>query len=311
MHYTGTIWRPPYEKDSLLLEVTSGCTHHQCKFCTLYNDLPFKFKLSPIEIIEQDLLEYQIMRYNPNASIVNKLKGNKNRKTIKRVFLTGANPFVLKTELLLQISGLIKKYIPTVETIGCFARVTDSRNKTNEELKLLRKAGFTGLTIGAETGDNSALNFMNKGYNSDDILTECKRLEQAGISYSLFYLVGISGKGNGEKGAEYSANIFNQLNPFLIGANMLTVYLESELYYEIQKGNWQVPGEHEKYKELRILIEKLTISTTFAALGASNAFQFWGKLPQDKEIILRQIEEIIFEIDESELINYRKNLPHL
>ena len=55
MHYTGTIWRPPYEAASLLLEVTAGCTHHNCKFCTLYNDLPFKFKMSPIENVEDDL----------------------------------------------------------------------------------------------------------------------------------------------------------------------------------------------------------------------------------------------------------------
>ena len=44
MHYTGTIWRPPYEAESLLLEATAGCTHHQCKFCTLYADLPFPFR---------------------------------------------------------------------------------------------------------------------------------------------------------------------------------------------------------------------------------------------------------------------------
>ena len=47
MHYTGTIWRPPYEASSLLLEATAGCTHHRCKFCTLYNDLPFRFRMSP------------------------------------------------------------------------------------------------------------------------------------------------------------------------------------------------------------------------------------------------------------------------
>ena len=57
MHYTGTIWRPPYEASSLLLEVTAGCTHHQCKFCTLYDDLPFKFRMTPMEDIEADLKE--------------------------------------------------------------------------------------------------------------------------------------------------------------------------------------------------------------------------------------------------------------
>ena len=57
MHYTGTIWRPPYEAGSLLLEVTAGCTYHQCKFCTLYEELPFKFRMSPLEDVEADLRE--------------------------------------------------------------------------------------------------------------------------------------------------------------------------------------------------------------------------------------------------------------
>ena len=75
MHYTGTIWRPPYEADSLLLEVTAGCTHHKCKFCTLYSDLPFKFRMTPIEDIESDLLEVQVLRNNPASIITNKLHG--------------------------------------------------------------------------------------------------------------------------------------------------------------------------------------------------------------------------------------------
>ena len=51
MHYTGTIWRPPYESGSLLLEAAAGCTHHRCKFCTLYDELPFRFRLSPLRRI--------------------------------------------------------------------------------------------------------------------------------------------------------------------------------------------------------------------------------------------------------------------
>ena len=69
MHYTGTIWRPPYEASSLLLEVTAGCTHHKCKFCTLYADLPFQFRMSPLNDIESDLLEVQTLRYNPASQM--------------------------------------------------------------------------------------------------------------------------------------------------------------------------------------------------------------------------------------------------
>ena len=311
MHYTGTIWRPPYEADSLLLEVTAGCTHHRCKFCTLYSDLPFKFRMSPMEDIESDLLEVQVLRHNPASMMTARLQGLSRPKPIRRVFLTGANPFVLKTEKLFEIAALIRKYLPSVESIGCFARVTDSVNKTDEEMILLRQAGYNGLTIGVETGDDTALTFMQKGYTSQDILTQCKRLEQAGIAYGFFYLTSISGKGKGEAGAKASAAVFNQLHPFLIGPNMLTIYPESELYQEIQNGNWEEEVELEKYRELRTLVESLNISTYFATMGASNAFQLRGHLPEDKEKLLATLDRIISEVSEDDLRRYRENLPHL
>ena len=311
MHYTGTIWRPPYEADSLLLEVTAGCTHHKCKFCTLYSELLFKFRMTPMEDIERDLLEVQTLRTNPYSKMLTRLQGKDDPEPIQRVFLTGANPFVLKTEKLLEIASLIHKYLPSVESIGCFARITDSVNKTDEELLQLRQAGYNGLTIGVETGDDAALAFMRKGYTSSDILTQCKRLEQAGIEYGFFYLTSISGKGRGEAGAKASAEVFNQLHPFLVGPNMLTIYPESDLYQEIQNGNWEEEGELEKYRELRTLVENLNISTYFAAMGASNAFQLRGKLPEDKEKLLATLDRIISEVSEEDLRRYRRNLRHL
>ena len=98
MHYTGTIWRPPYEASSLLFEVTAGCTHHKCKFCTLYADLPFQFRMSPLNDIESDLLEVQTLRYNPASQMTARLRGFPCPQPIERVFLTGANHFVLKTD---------------------------------------------------------------------------------------------------------------------------------------------------------------------------------------------------------------------
>lgn len=299
MHYTGTIWRPPYEASSLLLEVTAGCTHHNCKFCTLYNDLPFSFRMSPVEDVEADLKEAQTQ--------YGLWKNNK----VARTFLTGANPFVLSFEKLMLIADLIREYFPENETIGCFSRITDISLKTDEELLILHDAGYTGLTIGVETGDDEALDFMNKGYSSKDIIEQCRRLEHAGISYNFFYLTGISGSGNGEKGALATAAICNQLHPELIGANMLTVYPDSELYQEIQNENWKEESELEKYRELKILIANLKLPTVFAAMGASNAIQLQGILPGDKEKLLSALTEITNTISEEELQNYRKNLPHL
>lgn len=198
MHFDGTIWRPPYEAASLLIQVTAGCTHHSCKFCTLYEDLPFKFRMSPPSEVEEDLAA--VSRYCQDAPWF-------------RVFFTGANPFVLTTDKLKTLAQMVKKYCPNYSSIGCFGRITDVTNKTVDELKELRALGYNGLTFGVETGDNEALAFMDKGFRASDVLEQCKKLEAAGISYNFFYLTGISGAGRGEIGAKASAELFNQASP--------------------------------------------------------------------------------------------------
>ena len=311
MHYTGTIWRPPYEASSLLLEVTAGCTHHKCKFCTLYHDLPFKFRISPLEDIESDLQEAQLWNTDPVSMLAARLQGIPRPERIQRAFLTGANPFALKYERLIAIASLIRQYIPSIKTTGCFARITDVALKSDEELASLHQAGYDGLTIGIETGDDDALRFMNKGYAAADIVKQCQRLDCAGIHYSFFYLAGISGAGRGEVGAKATAAICNQLHPTLVGVNMLTIYPDSELYQEIQHGRWEEEREIEKYREIRTLLKHLEIPTQFAALGASNAFQFHRDLPKDKEALIKALDKIIETVKEEDLREYRVNLNHL
>ena len=294
MHYTGTIWRPPYEAYSLLIQVTAGCTHHSCKFCTLYEDLPFKFKLSPFSEIEQDLAE-----------------ASKYYHKVPRVFFTGANPFVLSTEKLKTLAKMVKEYFPKYETIGCFARITDITPKTVEELRGLRALGYDGITIGVETGDDEMLAFMNKGFQSKDTIEQCKKLEAANISYNFFYLTGISGAGRAEIGAKETAKVFNQLHPKIIESSMLTIYKNSELYEEIQKENWREESEIEKLIELKTLIENLKITTRIVTDGASNLIQVRGNLPKDKEKLIKHLQYQISNADETVLREYRVNLRHL
>lgn len=310
MHYTGTIWRPPYEAGSILLEVTAGCTHHKCKFCTLYNDLPFNFRMSQIEDIETDLLELQTALCDPVSKITSSMTGNK-PFTTNRVFLTGANPFVLSYGKLSEIAELIHRYLPFVKTIDSFARITDIFSKTDDELSSLSDMGYDALTIGIETGDDKALEFMNKGYVSFNIIEQCSRLDKAGIRYNFFYLAGISGSGRGETGARLTADVCNQLNPILIGANMLTVYPDSALFNEIKSGSWYEESELEKYIEIRALTEHLKIKTRIAAMGSSNAFHFQADIPKDKEKLLDFLDKIINNVSEGELMAYRKSVKHL
>lgn len=298
MHYTGTIWRPPYEASSLLIEVTAGCTHHKCKFCTLYDDLPFKFRMSPLQDVVADLAEAQTQLRFGHAQV-------------ERIFLVGANPFVLNFERLKKLADLIHKYFPECSTIGCFSRVTDLSLKTDEELAALHKLGYDGITIGMETGDGEALRFMHKGYSPDEIIKQSRRLDFAKIRYHYFYLAGISGAGRGKIGALETAKVLNQTHPRIIGTSMLTVYPESELYSEIQSGNWAEEKELEKLDELKTLIENLDIPTFFATLGASNAIFVQGLLPKDRETMVAHLEKVCHTQSEKELHHYRTTLRHL
>ena len=311
MHFDGTIWRPPYEADALLLQVTAGCTHHACKFCTLYEDLPFRFRLSPMAEIEADLQEAQLLCAGPLEQLSARLQGLPVRERFRRAFLVGANPFVLHPRKLETIAGRIRQYFPSIESIGCFARVTDVARKSDGDLLALARLGYDGLTIGVETGDDAALAFMNKGYAARDIIRQAGRLDEAHIGYSFFYLAGISGAGRGVEGAAKSAEVFNQTRPRLIGSSMLTVFPNSALYRDIQQGNWAEEGELEKLAELKALIERLAIETRFVTDGASNLVQVRGNLPGDREKLVRRLGELIETADEAQLRHYRVNLRHL
>ncbi|MEI3376413.1 MAG: radical SAM protein [Coriobacteriales bacterium] len=310
MHYTGTIWRPSYEADSLIIEATAGCTHHRCKFCTLYEELALEVRPSPIEHIEADLLEAQAWFHDPLRKAEEKLFELDEAK-VERVFLAGANPFALSARRLLEIAELVHEYFPQCKSIGCFARVTDVTMKSDEELVELAAAGFDGLTIGIETGYDEALAFMGKGYEAADIVRECRRLDAVGIGYAFFYLAGIAGKGHGIENARGTAAVCNQTNPWIVGVNMLTVYPSSELYREIEAGCWAEAGEVEKYEEIRELVRGLEIPTEFAMLGASNPVMLCGRLPEQRKEIARAIERVVRDVGEERLRRYRTGLRGL
>ena len=166
MHFTGTVYRNPYRHTWPLLEVTRGCTHNRCKFCTMYKEVPFR--MSPMEWIEEDLKE--LASYDPNA------------RTIQ---LLSANPLVLTYDKLAAIFEMIYKYLPKMEYIYMAGRVTDLKNKTVPELKKLKELGMREISLGVESGDDWTLDRIHKGYHAEDILEQCRKLEEAGIGKNL------------------------------------------------------------------------------------------------------------------------------
>lgn len=292
LHFTGQVWRPPYEASSQLLQVTAGCTHNKCKFCSLYHGTDFR--LSPMTEIEEDLKV--IRSYQPKA---------------RRVFLTGANPFALSYNRLLDLGLLIRRYLRHCESVGMFARISDIKPKTIEELKNLRHLGFDSISIGTESGDDDTLAAMSKGYTADDIVEQCKKLEEADIRYHLVYLTGLAGKDGGERNAVRTAEVFNQLHPFTINFVSLTVFPESELYEEIQCGDFVEASERERLLELRTLISRLRIKTTLLGNTVSNAVPFVGALPDDKVRILMELDSAVKNRSEKELKQYRNGIKSL
>lgn len=292
LHFTGTVWRPPHEAYSVLLQATTGCTHHACKFCGLYGDL--RFRVSPMTEIEADLRI--IARWQPRA---------------RRVFLVGANPFALGFGRLVRLADRIRDWLPKVETIGMFSRVDDIARKSDAELRELRARGFTGLSIGTETGDDPTLLRMNKGTTAAEILAQSHRLDAAGIEYYFTYMTGLAGAGNGQRAARATAELFNRTHPFVIGVVSLTVFPDTVLGREVQEGLFREAGELERLDELRTFIERLAIPTTIAAHTVSNAVPLFGRLPDDRARLLQELAEARAMLCEDELIAYRRNIDHL
>lgn len=292
LHFTGQIWRPPYEANSQLLQITSGCTWHKCKFCSLYHGTPFR--MSPISEIEDDLKV--IRQWQPRA---------------RRLYLTGANPFALSYNKLMDIAILLRKYMPNMVSFGMFARVTDIAPKSIEELKNLRHMKLDNINIGVETAHNPTLDYMNKGYQASDILEQLSKLDEAGIRYNIVYLNGLGGKGMGVKSATVTAEVLNRLNPFIINIVSLTIFPESQLYQELQEGTYVEEPEIERLIEVKTLISQLNIKTNILSNHISNTIPITGILPKDKATILHELDKAIAEFPEQELKAYRNRVWHL
>lgn len=250
--------------------------------------------MSPLSEVEEDLRV--IRQWQPRA---------------RRVYLTGANPFALSYNRLMDVAILLRKYLPQMVSFGMFARVTDIAPKSVEELKNLRHMRLDGINIGMETAHDQTLERMNKGYRASDILNQLSKLDEAGIRYNLFYLNGLGGKGKGVESAMATAEVVNRLHPCIINIVSLTIFPESKLYQEVIDGTYEEEPEIERLIEMRTLIEGLKIKVNLLGHHVSNTVPITGALPYDKASILREFDKAIAEFPEQELKDYRNRIWHL
>lgn len=292
MHFTGRTWRPPYEAHSVIIQATSGCTYKKCKFCSLYKNECFQ--MSPIEDFEEDLAE--IKTYQPYA---------------RRIFWTGANPFAMSFDNLKLRALTVRDYLIKCQTMAMFASIRDIKNKEIWQLKKLRAMGIDGLSIGTESGDDTALALSNKGYTAEDIVEQCKKLDEAGIEYYFVYMTGLAGKGGGIRNAVNSAEIFNKCNPYFISVDSLTLFPDTELYAMARRGEFFPAGEKERIEELQTLIGRLQLRTHLFANSLSNFYPVSSYLPYEREKVISELQHILDTIDEQEMLEYRVRLKSL
>ena len=273
MKYTGITYRPPFEAGSLLLQVTSGCSHNKCAFCTMYRDVPFQ--VETMEQIEQDLDEVKV--YAPH---------------IKRVFLENGDPFVLSADKLEKIAVMIHEKLPRVETIAMYASIINVRTKTDEELKTLRRLGINELNIGVESGLDEVLTAMKKGYSGEEAVSELLRLKNAKMDFGLNIILGAAGAGKGPENAIATAKLVNKTQPYLIFTGTIHADPGCPLYEDIQSGAFVENTVEEYLEEEKIFLEHLQLEKCYYfGLHPSNIVTMEGWLGRDKEALLKHIDQ--------------------
>ena len=159
MQYEGTLYRPPSEARSLIIQVTIGCAHNRCTFCNMYREK--KFRVREKEEIMRDLDECRAY-YGP---------------MVRRVFFADGDALVVKTELLLELLDYVHKNFPAVERIAAYGTAKDVLKKSEEDLKALAAAGLELIYLGAESGDDRVLEHIKKDVKAADIIA-------AAVSYT-------------------------------------------------------------------------------------------------------------------------------
>lgn len=287
MHFTSGINRPPYEANSGFLQVTSGCSHASCAFCSYFKDT--RFKKSPMEEIEADIKEIPEYFGAP-----------------ERIFLQGADGFAADYDVLMKTAELIHRYVPSVKTIGGYARIDNFREKSVEQLRNMKAAGFADPYIGVESGDDGILKMVNKGYDAAFAREQMEKLTEAGMSFIANFLNGLGGAGYGLSHARKTAEIYESMDISMIEVSSLTLVPGTILYRRREKGEFAEAGEHERLEEMQEFIRCLKNKTVFLADHISVPFRAKANLPEDKEELIRGIQKIMDNLPEERMQAHRQ-----
>ena len=277
--YEGTVYRPPSEAYSLILQATIGCSHNKCTFCGTY--LQKKFRIKKLDDIAAD---------------IEKVKGH--YKSTKRVFLADGNALIIKTPQLLKILKLLKDNFSKLERVGIYGSPADILRKSVDELKQLKKAGLGIIYIGLESGNDELLKDICKGADSKDMIEAAKKVKKAGILLSVIMILGLGGKKLSKEHAIDSGKVVSKMDPDYLGALTLMVVDGTEVSRQVAARELELLNPRDVFEELKTLIENLEVTNcVFRANHASNYLTFGGTLPGAKPAIIKDLKRILAQDD--------------
>lgn len=274
MRYEGTVYRPPSEARSLIIQVTIGCSHNTCTFCTMYKDK--KFRIRNKEEIYMDLDEM--------AEAYGELP--------LRIFLADGDALVLKNKDLLEILSFIRIKFPFCERVTAYATARDILRKTDEELLELKKTGLSMVYVGAESGDPVILAHVKKNVTVEEMIEAADKLKRCGISLSLTLISGLGGKERLREHALESARLVSNMKPEYLG--FLTLMLEegAPILEEIRAGAMVLLSPDDVMEEMKLFLSHVdSEGTVFRANHASNYLTLKGTLNKDIPAMLARVEE--------------------
>ncbi len=275
MIYKGDVFRPPSEAESLIIQVTLGCTHNKCKFCYMYKNKHFSKK--SLAEIKQDIN-------------IAKSWGGYYRK----LFLADGDALSVRTDELLQVIHHARATFPSIQTVNSYAYAHNILNKSTKELQDLKDAGLDMLYLGLESGSDEVLTHMDKGISVADTILAVQKAQSVGLRTSIMVILGLGGKARTQIHAEQTALCLNQMNPAYLAFLTLRIYEVSPLVQEIERGEFQLLSQYEILDEMRRMILPLELSNTeFRSNHGANFLRLKGTLNQDKEKILTQITRYI------------------
>lgn len=278
------VCRPPWEAASMLLPVTQSCTWNKCGFCYRSKDYPFR--IAPYEAFAA-AIQMQKQIYPEDTA----------------VFFIGSNNFALSADRLKRYLQIVSEEIPRRGRIAMFSRVDAIAAKTDRQLSELNNSGPLHLYVGTENGSDEILALMEKGHTHAEAAEQMKRLERAGITYTVFYILGLGGKNAGQKAAKETAQFFNELHPQQIVTTGMTVTEGTGIASLEQQGGFIQASEREKADELKTFLEELEIDSMYDGTHILNPvhYRFHTGDRAVKGKVIADLERILNGYTEAEL----------